>query len=107
MKLNTGMEIIPNLIVQWSYYWLKNHVYFMWLNITIQKIVIIVIRVQKLQSLYRMKTKKSNAGRKPVPDKKVQVSLYIRQSEIDKFGDIDKLKEAIYDFVALRSQNGA
>ena len=54
-----------------------------------------------------MKTKKSNAGRKPVPDKKVQVSLYIRQSEIDKFGDIDKLKEAIYDFVALRSQNGA
>lgn len=55
----------------------------------------------------KSKVKKSNAGRKPVPDKKVQVSLYIRQSEIDKFGDIDKLKEAIYDFVALRSQNGA
>ena len=55
----------------------------------------------------KKQAKKSNAGRKPVPDKKVQVSLYIRQSEIDKFGDIDKLKEAIYDFVALRSQNGA
>ena len=45
--------------------------------------------------------RKSNAGRKPVPDKKVQVSLYIRQSEITKFGDIEKLKDALYEFVVL------
>lgn len=44
---------------------------------------------------------KSKAGRKPVPDKKVQVSLYIRQSEIDKFGDLSVLKDAIYEFVEL------
>jgi len=55
----------------------------------------------------KKQAKKSNAGRKPVSDKKVQVSLYIRQSEIEKFGDVEKLKDAIYEFVALRSQNGA
>lgn len=53
------------------------------------------------------KNKKSNAGRKPVPDKKVQVSLYILSSQIEKFGDIEKMKNAIYEFVALRSQNEA
>ena len=51
--------------------------------------------------------KKSNRGRKPISDKKVQVSLYIRQSKIDKFGGIDGLKDALYEFVAMRSQNGA
>jgi hypothetical protein len=50
--------------------------------------------------------KKSNRGRKPISDKKVQVSLYIRQSRIDKFGGIDAFKNALYEFVALRSQNG-
>ncbi len=54
----------------------------------------------------KSKVRKSNAGRKPISDKKVQVSLYIRQSKIDKFGGIEKLKAAIYEFVALR-QNGA
>mgnify|MGYP000883810488 CR=1 FL=1 len=51
--------------------------------------------------------KKSKAGRKPISDKKVQVSLYIRQSKIDKFGGIEELKDVLYDFVALRSSNGA
>ena len=51
--------------------------------------------------------KKSKAGRKPISDKKEQVSLYIRQSKIDKFGGIDGLKDALYEFVDLRSQNGA
>jgi hypothetical protein len=31
----------------------------------------------------KKKSKKSNAGRKPVPDKKVQVSLYIPNSQAD------------------------
>lgn len=51
--------------------------------------------------------KKSNAGRKPVPDKKVQVSLYILNSQIEKFGGVDEFKNALYEFVALRFQNGA
>lgn len=51
--------------------------------------------------------KKSNAGRKPIPDKKVQVSLYVVSSQIEKFGGLDEFKKALYEFVALRSQNGA
>jgi len=62
--------------------------------------IMIMITVKKM-------AKKSKAGRKPISDKKVQVSLYIRQSKIDKFGGIDELKDALYEFVALRSQNGA
>ena len=50
---------------------------------------------------------KSNAGRKPIPDKKVQVSLYVVSSQIEKFGGLDEFKKALYEFVALRSQNGA
>jgi hypothetical protein len=55
----------------------------------------------------KSKVKKSNAGRKPVTDKKVQVSLYIPTSQIEKLGDIEELKKALYEFVALRSLNGA
>lgn len=55
----------------------------------------------------KSKVKKSNAGRKPVSDKKVQVSLYIPISQIEKFGNIEELKKALYEFVYLRSQNGA
>ena len=54
-----------------------------------------------------LKTKKSNAGRKPVPDKKVQVSLYVPKSQIEKFGDVEDLKNALYDFIAAKSLNGA
>ena len=54
-----------------------------------------------------LKTKKSNAGRKPVSDKKVQVSLYVLSTQIEKLGGLEKFKEALYEFVALRSQNGA
>ena len=54
-----------------------------------------------------MKTKKSNAGRKPVPDKKVLVSLYVPNSQIEKFGGIEKFKDALYAFAAPCPQNGA
>ena len=50
-----------------------------------------------------MKSKKSNAGRKPVLDKKVQVSLYVPKSQIEKFGTIEEFKIALYDFIAARS----
>jgi len=35
---------------------------------------------------------RANAGRKPVSDKKVTVTIYPRQSRIDKIG-IDRIKE--------------
>lgn len=57
--------------------------------------------------MLKSKGKKSNAGRKPVPDKKVQVSLYVLSSQIEKFGGLDEFKKSLYEFVALRSQNGA
>lgn len=53
------------------------------------------------------KNKKSNAGRKPVPDKKVQVSLYVLGSQIETFGGLDEFKKALYEFVTLRPKNGA
>ena len=43
--------------------------------------------------------KKSNAGRKPISDKKIQVNLYIRESIINKMGGLESLKEKIYNFV--------
>lgn len=55
----------------------------------------------------KIQVKKSNAGRKPVPDKKVQVSLYIPTSQIERLGGLDEFKKALYEFVALRSLNGA
>lgn len=55
----------------------------------------------------KKENKKSNAGRKPVPDKKVQVSLYVPKSQIEKFGTIEEFKKALYDFIAAKSLNGA
>ena len=51
------------------------------------------------------KIKKSNAGRKPVSDKKVQVSLYVLSSQIEKFGGLEKFKEALHEFVVMRVEN--
>ena len=50
--------------------------------------------------------KRKNAGRKPVSDKKIQVSFYIEQSKIDKMGGLDEFKSKILAYIdrsALRS----
>jgi hypothetical protein len=39
--------------------------------------------------------KRKNAGRKPVLDKKVQVSFYIEASKIEKFGGLEEFKAKI------------
>lgn len=39
--------------------------------------------------------KRKTSGRKPVADKKVQVSFYIEQSKIEKLGGLDAFKEKI------------
>ena len=43
--------------------------------------------------------KRKNVGRKPVTDKKVQVSFYIEQSKIEKIGGLDAFKEKIITYV--------
>ena len=49
------------------------------------------------------KTKKTgfraNSGRKKLDDKKKQVSLYIRESKINKLGGEDQLKEKIINYI--------
>ena len=44
--------------------------------------------------------KRKNSGRKPVSDKKVQVSLYVEESKIKKHGGADALKAKIYKYVS-------
>lgn len=43
--------------------------------------------------------KRKNAGRKPVTDKKVQVSFYIEGSKIKKLDGLDAFKEKIIVYV--------
>lgn len=43
--------------------------------------------------------KRKNVGRKPVSDKKIQVSFYIEQSKIEKLGGLDTFKEKIIAYV--------
>jgi hypothetical protein len=43
--------------------------------------------------------KRKTSGRKPVADKKVQVSFYIEQSKIEKLGGLDAFKDKIIAYV--------
>ena len=43
--------------------------------------------------------KRKTSGRKPVADKKVQVSFYIEQSKIENFGGLDAFKEKIIAYI--------
>lgn len=43
--------------------------------------------------------KRKNVGRKPVADKKVQVSFYIEASKIEKLGGLDAFKDKIIIYV--------
>lgn len=39
------------------------------------------------------------AGRKPIEDKKVQLTLYIERSKIDKFGGISSIKTMLITYI--------
>ena len=41
----------------------------------------------------------------PISEKKVQVSIYPKQSEIDVFGGIEQLKTALLDFINKQLKN--
>jgi hypothetical protein len=43
--------------------------------------------------------KRKTSGRKPVADKKVQVSFYIESSKIEKLGGVDAFKDKIIAYV--------
>ena len=45
--------------------------------------------------------KKSNAGRKPIEDKKVTVCLYVRESVIKNKGGMETAKKMCYDFLGV------
>ena len=45
--------------------------------------------------------KRTGAGRKPSPDKKLTVSLYIETSKIEKAGGMEKMKERLYAFLEV------
>lgn len=45
-----------------------------------------------IKNMTKKKTK-SNRGRKPIQDKVKQVSVYARESEIEKCGGMDQAKE--------------
>ena len=40
--------------------------------------------------------KRPGAGRKPSPDKKLTIVLYIETSKVEKAGGMDKLKQYLY-----------
>lgn len=42
---------------------------------------------------------RKNSGRKPVFDKKVQVSFYIKQSKIESVGGIEKFKDKVLNYI--------
>ena len=44
--------------------------------------------------------KREGAGRKPTDNPKQQVTLYVPKKEIYPFGNVDKLKGKLYDFIS-------
>ena len=42
---------------------------------------------------------RKGAGRKPVADPKIQISLYVEESTIKKFGGIEELRNECYAFL--------
>lgn len=49
--------------------------------------------------------KRKGAGRKPSPDKKQTVVLYIETSKVEKSGGKNKLIEYIYNHINLKTCN--
>lgn len=49
-----------------------------------------------MKNLSKKKKKKSNAGRKPVDDKKVRVLIFVEQSKIDARKGMDAMKKHLY-----------
>jgi len=50
--------------------------------------------------------KRKGAGRKPSPDKKQTVCLYIETSIINKLGGIDNAKQKLYNFAKIEAGRG-
>lgn len=43
---------------------------------------------------------RKNAGRKPVTDKKIQISLYLEKSKLNVLGGPDALKVCLYNYIS-------
>ena len=44
------------------------------------------------------------AGRKPVADPKVSITIYVEKSIVDANGDIEAVRELCYEFLKKRGQ---
>ena len=49
--------------------------------------------------------KRRGAGRKPILDKKKQISLYVETGKVVKFGNEEKMKERLYKFIDGYDEN--
>lgn len=52
-----------------------------------------------------LKPRKSNAGRKPVADKKLLIRLFIPESVIEANGGMDKVREICTELLTTRAIN--
>jgi hypothetical protein len=46
--------------------------------------------------------KRSNAGRKPITDRKIQLTIYPRQSEVDLLGGVDEVKVLCFNAITRK-----
>lgn len=51
--------------------------------------------------------KRQNSGRKPVQDKKLQISLYIERSTIDRYGGITQTRKVLENFLKHENDESA
>lgn len=49
---------------------------------------------------------RKGAGRKPVADPKVSITIYVEKSIMDANGDVEEVKELCYEFLKKRGKAG-
>ncbi len=47
---------------------------------------------------------RKGAGRKPVADPKISITIYVEKSIVDANGDVEEVRELCYEFLKKRRQ---
>ena len=70
---------------------------------------LIIDKMIKKEKIMENKSNRGGArigsGRKPVQDKKIQLTIFVNQSKIDKLGGRDELKKLIYQSIDNQCNN--
>jgi hypothetical protein len=70
---------------------------------------LIIDKMIKKEKIMESKSNRGGArigsGRKPVQDKKIQLTIFVNQSKIDKLGGRDELKKLIYQSIDNQCNN--